>query len=54
MAVCPYNYLWWCGYLRGPWVSFVMTDELLVRVTKITLRIVVPELTVYLSVFDLF
>ena len=31
-----------------------MTDELLVRVTKITLRIVVPELTVYLSVFDLF
>ena len=34
MEVCPYRYFQWCGCLRGPWVSFVMTDELAMRVTK--------------------
>ena len=28
---------------RGPWVSFVMTDEFSVKVTKITSRIVVSR-----------
>ena len=39
MEVCPYSYFWRCGYFWGPWVSFVMTDEFSVRVTKITSRI---------------
>ena len=29
----------WCRYFSGPWVSFVTTDEFLVRVTKITSKI---------------
>ena len=41
MEVCPYIYFRWCGYCRGPWLSFDSTDEFLVRVTKITSRIVV-------------
>ena len=36
MEVRPYSYFRWCGYFWGPWVSFVMTDEFSVRVTKIT------------------
>ena len=39
MEVRPYSYFRWCGYFWGPWVSFVMTDEFSVRVTKITSRI---------------
>ena len=39
MEVCPYGYFRWCGYFRGPCVSFVTTDEFSVRVTKITSRI---------------
>ena len=39
MEVHPYSYFGWCGYFLGPWVSFVMTGEFLVRVTKITSRI---------------
>ena len=39
MEVRPYSYFWWCGYFWGPWVSFSMTDEFSVRVTKITSRI---------------
>ena len=39
MEVHPYSYFRWCGYFRGPWVSFVMTDEFSVRVAKITSRI---------------
>ena len=35
-------------------MSFFATIEFSVRVTKITSRIGVSELTVYLSVFDLF
>ena len=31
----------WCGFFRGPWESFVVTDEFSVRITKITSRIVV-------------
>ena len=36
MEVDPYSYFQWYGYFSGPWVSFVMTDESSVRVTKIT------------------
>ena len=39
MEVRPYSYFQWCGYFRGPWVSFVTTDEFSVRFTKITSRI---------------
>ena len=39
MEVCPYSYFRWRGYFWGPWVSFVMTDEFSVIVTKITWRI---------------
>ena len=39
MEVRPYSYFWWCGYFGSPWVSFVMTNEFSVRVTKITSRI---------------
>ena len=38
-TVCPYSNFWWCGYFQAPWVLFVMTDELSVRVTKTTSRI---------------
>ena len=37
--VHPYSYFQWCGYFWSPWVSFVSTDELSVKVTKITSRI---------------
>ena len=37
--VHPYSYFRLCGYFSGPWVSFVMTDEFSVRVTKIASRI---------------
>ena len=39
MGLCPYSYFLWCGYFHGSWVSFVITDEFLVWVTKITSRI---------------
>ena len=39
MEVHPYSYFRWCGYFWGNWVSFAMTDEFSVRVTKITPRI---------------
>ena len=39
-------------HLWGPWVSFVLTDEFSLRVTKITLRIGVSWATAYFS--DLF
>ena len=54
MEVCLHKYFWWCGYFRGLWVSFDLTDELSVRVTKITSRISAHELTAYLSLSDLF
>ena len=54
LELCPYSYFWWCGYSWGPWVSFVMTDEFSLRITKITSRFVSHELTAYLSLFDLF
>ena len=54
MAVSSYSYFPWCGYFRGPWVSFLTTDEFSVRVTKKLLQgLVSYELTAYLSVFDL-
>ena len=34
MEVRPYSYLRWCGYFRGPWVSFIMTDEFSMKVTN--------------------
>ena len=54
MEVHPYSYLQWCKYFRDPWVSFVAIDEFSVRVTKLTSRIGVSELTAYLSIFILF
>ena len=36
MGKRPCNYFRWCGYLWGPWVSFITADEFSVRVTKIT------------------
>ena len=39
MEVHPYISFQCCGYFWGPWVSFVMTDEFSVGVTKITSRI---------------
>ena len=51
MEVCPYSYFLWCEYFWNPWVSFVMTDDFSVKVTKITSRI---GLTAYLSIFYLF
>ena len=36
MEVHPYSYFRWCGYFWGLCVSFVMTDEFSVTVTKIT------------------
>ena len=36
MDVCPYSYFPWCGHFRGPWLSFVTTDEFSVRVKEIT------------------
>ena len=39
MEVCPYIYFQCCRYFWGPWLSFVITDEFSVRVTKISSRI---------------
>ena len=39
LKVCHYSYFQWCGYFRGPWVSFDTTDEFSVRITKINSRI---------------
>ena len=39
MEVRPYSYFRRCRYFWGPQVSFVTTNEFLVRVTKITSRI---------------
>ena len=49
---CPYSYFWWCEYLQGPWVSFFLTDEFLVRVTKIASKI--GLMNSHLSVSGLF
>ena len=54
MEVCPYNYFWWCGYFRGPGVSFVTKHEFSVRVTNITSRIGVSWTQSHLSVFKKF
>ena len=39
IEVHPYSYLWWYGYFWGVWMSFVLTYEFSVKVTKITTRI---------------
>ena len=39
VEVCCYSYFRWCGYFLVPWLSFVITDEFSVRVTKIISRI---------------
>ena len=54
MEVYPYSYFRWCGYFRGPSVSFVMINEFSVRVEKLLRALVSHELTAYLSVFKLF
>ena len=41
MEVCPHSYFWWFGYFSGSLVSFVTTDEFLMRVINITSQIVV-------------
>ena len=41
MKVCPHSYFWWFGYFWDSWVSFVTTDEFLMRVIKITSKILV-------------
>ena len=38
IEVRPYSYFWCWEHFWGPWVSFFMIDEFLVRVTKITSR----------------
>ena len=43
MRVWSYSYLQLCGYFWIHWVPFVMTDEFLVTVTKITSRISVSQ-----------
>ena len=48
MEVCPYSYFQWCGYFKGPWVSFVAIDEFSVRVKRITRKLKVDvELNVF-------
>ena len=39
MEVRLFSYFRWCGYFRGPCVSFVTTDEFSVSFTKIISRI---------------
>ena len=53
LEVQPHNYFWWCGYFRGPRVSFVTTDEFSVSVTNLLQGLVPHELTAYLSIFKL-
>ena len=36
---CPCCYFRWCGYFRGPWVSFTTTNESSMRVIKIISKI---------------
>ena len=36
MEVCSKSYCWWYWYSWGPWVRFVLKNEVWVRVTKIT------------------
>ena len=35
LGSCAYSYFWCFRYFRGPWVSFVMIDVFLMRVTKL-------------------
>ena len=48
------SYFWWCGYVSGPWMSFITTDEFPVRVTKTTSRLVSHDLRTYRFIFNLF
>ena len=54
MEVRPHSYFWLCWYFWGPSVSFVMTGEFSVRVTKLLQGLVSHELTAYLSIFNQF
>ena len=49
MHVCPYSYFQWCGYFQPSLVSFVMTYEFSLRVTKITSGICVSGIMTILS-----
>ena len=42
MEVWPHSYFQWFGHFPGSWVSFVTTEEFLVRAIKIASWIVVP------------
>ena len=54
MEMCPYSSIQWCGCFRGPWLSFIRTDEFSVRVKKLLQGLVSYELTTYLSDLGLF
>ena len=58
MEVCPYSYFWCGGCFWGSWVSFVKTDEFLVRQRwgsqKLLQGLVSHGFTAYLPVFNLF
>ena len=50
---CVPSYFRWCGYFRGPWVSFVTTDSQWGS-QKLLQGLVSHEITAYFSVFKLF
>ena len=52
VEVCPYSCFWWCGYLCGPWVSFITADEFSVRVIRISSKISVSWSQSLPSVFS--
>ena len=58
MEVCPYSYFWCRGCFWGSWISFVTTDEFLVRQQwgsqKLLQGLVSHGFIAYLSVFNLF
>ena len=58
MEVCPYSYFWCRECFWGSWISFVMTDEFLVRQQwgsqKLLQGLVSHGFIAYLSVFNLF
>ena len=52
--VCPCSYFWWCGYFCGPWCH-LFRQMSYQRVSQTLLQgLVSHEVTVYLSVFNLF
>ena len=52
MEVCPYIYFQWCGFFCSPFVLRQMSSQW--GSQKLLQRFVSHELTVYLSIFNLF